>query len=228
MKTATTLGIVVIVLAYCAVADAKRRPDDSLAEYLVRVTRTEPSRDTRAVGSLWSANSAFSNLASDYKARAVGDLVIINIAEQTLAEASGAVDSQRSFNTKSGISGIAGRINTGGIDPLLAASSSTKLQGKAQTSSNSRLRTSVAGQVVAVLPNGNLVVEARRNVSMNDQKETVLLRGVARPGDVGSDNTVVSTQLSDLEVELRGKGVISEATRRPNWILRALLRLIGF
>jgi flagellar L-ring protein precursor FlgH len=224
-RIALVVGILLISTVHANAG--KPRSDSSLGAYIGRVTRTEPSHDLHPIGSLWSGESTFANLAADYKARTVGDLVIINIAEQTLAEASGAVDSQRSFSTKSGITALAGKINTAGVNSLLSASSDNKLQGKAQTSSNSSLRTSVAGQVVAVLPNGNLVVEAKRMVSMNDQKETVLLRGVARPGDVSADNTVLSTQLSDLEIELRGKGVISEATRRPNWIWRALLRLLG-
>lgn len=223
---------VVAVLAFLlmgSLAWAKQKTEaDSLQSYLARVTRSDNKNPTLANGSLWSADSPFGNLATDYKARTVGDLVIIIISEQTLAEASGAVDSQRSFAAKSGITGLAGRINTGGIDNLFSGASDSKLQGKAQTSTNSRLRKSVAGQVIAVLPNGNLVLEARRRVFMNNEKETVLLRGVARPADVSSDNAVLSTELSDLEIELRGKGVISEATRRPNWILRALLRLVGF
>lgn len=229
MNMRIMMATFVIALLFATGAAAKEKAErDSLAQYLARVSRAEAPQQVRSEGSLWSARSAFANLAADYKARTVGDIVIINIAEQTLAEASGAVDSQRTFTANSAITGLAGRVNTGGLNPLFAGSSDNSLQGKAQTSSNSRLRKSVAGQVVAVLPNGNLVVEAQRRVFMNNEKETVLLRGVARPGDISSDNVVFSTELSELEVELRGKGVISEATRRPNWIVRALLRLVGF
>jgi flagellar L-ring protein precursor FlgH len=177
---------------------------------------------------LWSDGGALTNLASDYKARSVGDLVVISIVEQTLAQASGTVASQRTFNTKSGITGLVGRINTGGVNPLVGANSDTQLKGQAQAASTSSLRTSVAGQVIAVLPNGNMVVEAHRDVLMNNERQTVILRGVARPGDLAANNVVLSSQLSNLEVELRGKGVISDGTRRPNWVVRALLRLVTF
>jgi flagellar L-ring protein FlgH len=212
----------------CFAGNGRKDRDDSLSSYLQRVARERSPEGVRTSGSLWDGHSPFSNLAADYKARNEGDLVTINIAQQTLAEAGGAVDSQRTFSSKSGITGLAGRINTRGIDTLFSGSSDNKVQGKAQTSSNSRLRTSVTGQVVAVLPNGNLVVEARRQVVMNNEKETIVLRGITRPGDIASDNSVPSTQLSDLEIELKGKGAISDATRRPNWILRALLRLVTF
>ena len=70
--------------------------------------------------------------------------------------------------------------------------------------------------MIAVLPSGNLVIEARRSVTANNERQTVLLRGVARPGDLTPDNTVLSTQLSDLEVELKGHGVLSDAARPPD------------
>ena len=90
------------------------------------------------------------------------------------------------------------------------------------------MNTSLAGQVIAVLPNGNLVVEAERLVAINNQKETMLVRGVLRPGDVGPDNSCAFDSLSSLEVELKGKGVVSDAIRSPNPIVRALLWVIGF
>ena len=45
------------------------------------------------------------------------------------------------------------------------------------------MNTNLAGQVIAVLPNGNLVVEAERMVAINNQKEIMLVRGVLRPGE---------------------------------------------
>lgn len=222
---------VMCLALYCGPVWGKnaKKGNESLRDYVAGVqasSTTTPS--TSASGSLWSDGGALTNLASDYKARSVGDLVVISIVEQTLAQASGTVASQRTFDTTSGITGLAGRINTGGVNPLFAANSDTQLKGQAQTASTSSLRTSVTGQVIAVLPNGNLVVEARRNVLMNNERQTVVLRGVARPGDVASNNVVLSSQLSNLEVELRGKGVISDGTRRPNWVVRALLRLVDF
>ena len=90
------------------------------------------------------------------------------------------------------------------------------------------MKTNLAGQIVAVLPNGNMVVEAQRMVAINNQKETMIVRGVLRPGDVGPDNTALSTSLSNLEIELKGKGVVSDANRPLNPLMRALLWVIGF
>jgi flagellar L-ring protein precursor FlgH len=49
-----------------------------------------------------------------------------------------------------------------------------------------------------------------------------------RPGDIGPNNTVLSTALSNLEIEMKGKGIISDGVRRPNPITRAVLWLFNF
>ncbi|HYE23575.1 MAG TPA: flagellar basal body L-ring protein FlgH [Clostridia bacterium] len=221
--TAAMLGVLVTV----SVAKSKRA--DSRADYIARLHR-DIGADTgeRSPGSVWAFDGRFADLASDNTARAVHDVVFVDIVEQTVAEASGNVASERSSSASSGISALAGRLNTGGIEQLFSPRSERKLKGQAQTQSSSRLRTTLAGEVVAVLPNGTLVVEARREVTVNHERQTVLLRGVARPSDLTPDNRIASTALSHLELELKGKGVISDSTRPPNWIVRTLLRLVGF
>jgi flagellar L-ring protein precursor FlgH len=49
-----------------------------------------------------------------------------------------------------------------------------------------------------------------------------------RPGDIGPSNTISSASLSNLEIEMKGKGIISDATRPINPIMKAILWLIGF
>jgi flagellar L-ring protein precursor FlgH len=39
---------------------------------------------------------------------------------------------------------------------------------------------------------------------------------------------VASNAIANLELELKGKGVISEGNRPPNIIVRAILRVVGF
>jgi flagellar L-ring protein FlgH len=190
--------------------------------------QTVPPPADLTLGSLWSSNGAMTNLQADYKASRLNDLVTILVVQRTTAQASGNVGTQRDFNTNSGISGLAGHINVSGLNNLLTAQSSTKLKGTGSTDASTTMNTSLAGQVIAVLPNGNLVVEAERLVTINSQKETMLVRGVLRPGDIGPDNSALSTALSSLEVELKGKGVVSDAIRSPNPLMRAILWVIGF
>jgi flagellar L-ring protein precursor FlgH len=111
---------------------------------------------------------------------------------------------------------------------IFSPNSSRTLNGQVQTSSDSALSTSLSGRVVEVLPNGFLVIEAVRQMFMNNQHQTVIIHGVVRPGDIGPNNAVASTAISNLEVELKGKGVISDGVAPPNLLVRLVLKLVGF
>jgi len=228
MRTLKFIAIVLLLLASAAARDKKVAISNAREQYLRQLTQSPSASSPSSLGSLWRDTSIYTNLLIDYKARQLGDPIAIILMEQTLTEASGSVATSRDFQTANGISGLAGKINVSGLQNLLSGQSSTKLQGSGQTASKSSLQTRLGGEVIAVLPNGSLAVEARRQVTMSNQTQTVILRGVVRPGDVTSDNTVVSTQMSNLEVEVKGKGVISDSTRPPNFIVRLLLRIIGF
>ncbi len=207
-----------------------KKPDPAQlrADYIDRLEQANTSAPyTASTGSLWSPSATLADLSSDYKAHTLNDTVIVRVSVQTTAAQSGNVNSQRQFNTTSGISGIAGGIATHGVNPLLTAQSATNLKGQGQTSSNTTFATSLTGQVIAVLPNGNLVIEAERQIFMNNQHENVVVRGVARPGDISPANVVNSAALSSLEIEVRGKGIISDSTRSPNPLTRAVLWLFG-
>ncbi len=204
-------------------------PAELRADYIDRLEQGNvPAPYAPSVGSLWSPGAALGDLSSDYKAHTLNDTVIVQVSVQTTAAQSGNVNSQRQFSTTSGISGLVGGIATHGVNPLLNAQSNTALKGQGQTASNTTFATSLTGQVIAVLPNGNLVIEAEREIFMNNQHENVVIRGVARPGDISAGNVVPSAALSHLEIEMRGKGIISDSVRSPNALTRAVLWLFGF
>jgi flagellar L-ring protein precursor FlgH len=200
----------------------------SLGEYINRMQAAETDQPTTTIGSLWRDRGPLADLTADYKARRVGDVITILIVQDTTATNSANLVTDRSFKANSGIDALAGHISTSGVQNLFSPHSSTTLQGKGQASSKSSLRTALAGRVVAVLESGSLVVEAERSLTMNNERQTVWLRGVARPGDISPDNTIVSNDLAALELELKGKGVLSDGTRPPNLLVRLLLRLVGF
>ena len=224
------LLIAMVNVGLCGTKNKKQSPvsRSSLEQFVQRV-QGQPVPATTSLGSLWPLEGGIlTDLATDYKARRLNDLVTIVIVEQTLAQVSGDVAAQRTFNTASAVTGLPGQVNPAPVNPLFAANSSNNLKGTGTANSQSLLQANLSGRVVAVLPNGNLVVEAERQVSFNQQSQTIVLRGVVRPGDILSNNSVPSTALSDLELELKGKGVVSDAVRQPNVFMRLLMRLLNF
>jgi flagellar L-ring protein precursor FlgH len=223
--------VLAITAVFTSTGTAKQKAlsSKSLADYLRRLTpeQTQPVAPVSA-GSLWTDHGRFSDLASDYKARRVGDLVTILVAQSLQSQNTGNVATDRNFKASSGIDALAGHIKTSGVQNIFSPTSSQSLSGKAQASSSSSLRTSLTGRVVAVLPSGLLVIEAEREIMMNNEHQTVLLRGLVRTGDLAPDNSVTSTSVGNLELELKGKGVVSDGVRPPSTVMRWLLRVVGF
>jgi flagellar L-ring protein FlgH len=205
----------------------KSSPAQLRSDYISRLQEQEAPKSERTVGSLWSPGDV-SDLSSDYKARKLNDTVVILVSVQTQAAQSGDVNSARAFQTTSAITGLAGDVNTKGVNPLFNANSNTTLKGSGATDSSTTFQTSMTAQVIAVLPSGNLVVEAQRKIFMNNQHEDVVVRGIVRPNDIGPNNTVSSSALGNLEIEMKGKGIISDSVRPMNPITKAILWLFGF
>jgi flagellar L-ring protein precursor FlgH len=203
-------------------------PAQLRSEYISRLQEQDASAAPRTTGSLWSPGGAFNELSVDYKARKLNDTVVILVAVQTTAAQNKDVNSSRAFQTASGITGLAGDINTKGLNPLFNANSATTLKGSGATDSSTTFQTSMTSQVIAVLPSGNLVLEAQRKIFMNNQHEDITIRGVVRPNDIGPSNTVASSALSNLEIEMKGKGILADSTRPLNPITKAILWLVGF
>ena len=207
----------------------KGAPPNLRADYLARLQEQYmPPPDPRTVGSLWSAVNTLGDLSSDYKAHNVNDLVVVQVAVQTTAAQSGTSDSERSFSTNSGITGLPGGISTANDATLFNANSAHTLKGQGSTSSNTKFSTNLTGQVIAVLTNGNMVIEAERKIFMNNQHEDLIIRGMFRPGDISPSNMIPSAALSNLEIEMKGKGIISDGTRPLNVVTRTILRLFDF
>jgi len=220
--------LMVAVLGPAAHCKSKQTPMELREAYVARVQQPSGPPETHSLGSLWSPGAPLGQLASDFKAHRMNDTITVVVAVLTSAQSSGNVTSQRDFSTQSAITGILAQASTKGVNPLLGANSSTQLKGQGQTAANSQLNTQLTGHVIAVLPNGNLVVEAQRQIFMNNQHETITIRGVVQPNDISSSNSVLSTTMADLEIEMKGKGIISDSTRPPNPITRAILWLFGF
>jgi flagellar L-ring protein FlgH len=200
----------------------------SLYQY-IRDAQQGVINTTPTTGSIWNPNGQLAQLPRDDKAYRLGDMVTIDIVAQTTATTTGDVKTSRTFSASSGISALFGAIGpAAGLNNIFSPNSTNALTGSAEADSSQQLTTDVAASVVAVLPNNYLVVQAMRTVEVDNQTEQVILRGIARPSDINSSNAIPSTALSDLTVQVIGKGVISDSVRPPNKIIRAILKVVGF
>jgi len=201
---------------------------ESLAAYLARV-RAESSNVQATPGSIWTDTGRLTRMSTDVRAMRPHDLISVVVMENLAASRDGTVKNSRSSSANSQVASLLGNLHAGNaLQNLVNQSSSAALNAQGATETNSSLSTVFGGQVVDVLPNGMLVIEAARQVEFSQQTETIVLRGLVRPEDISQQNQVSSTAISSLELEVRGKGIISDYTRRPNLLIRLLQQLLIF
>ena len=180
-------------------------------------------------GSIWTPNAQFADLGRDLKASQVNDLVTIVVSEQASAVSSGASKTQRKSSATSSVAALAGITkSTGPLANLANLSGNQQLDGSGTTSRETTLTTTMSARVTRVLPNGYLMLEGSKLVQINSEHQTITVRGVVRPADLASDNSVPSDRLAQMEIQLDGKGVVGDAVRRPFILWRLLLGILPF
>jgi flagellar L-ring protein precursor FlgH len=199
-----------------------------LERYIIEATARGNSPGA-SPGAIWSPVAPLAEPGRDLRARFIDDLITIVVAERASAVASGNVKSARTSSAKASINALGGVTRSLGrwVNPL-DISSDTQLDGQATTSRQTELTTSMSARVTRVLPNGYLVVEGIKEIQLNSERQTVTVRGVARPADLLPGNVVQSDRLAQLEVRINGKGVVGDAVRRPFFLYRLLLGLLPF
>jgi flagellar L-ring protein FlgH len=200
----------------------------SLVSYLERV-RAENSNIQAAPGSIWIDSGRLTRMVTDVRAMRPHDLISVVVSESLAASTDGTVKNSRASNASSAISGLIGTLHSGNaLQNLINQTSSSGLNAQGTSATNSSLSTTFGGQVIEVLPNGMLVIEAARQVEFSQQTQTIFLRGLVRPEDISQQNQVLSTAISSLELEVRGKGIINDYTHRQNVLVRLLQKVLIF
>jgi flagellar L-ring protein precursor FlgH len=96
------------------------------------------------------------------------------------------------------------------------------LNSQYRTTSDMELRDTmtfrIAAEVVDIRPNGNLVIEARREVRNNEEVWVQSLTGVVRRQSILADRTVRSDEVAELRIDKQERGFINDSYRR-GWFL---------
>lgn len=212
---------------------AKKKPSPPAPSPLDRYVAEANGRsaETTAVspGSLWVPGSRLADAARDVRASQVDDVLTIVVAESASAVTTGTTKTARTSSASNSISALGGVTKaTGPLANLTGLSGDTQLNGQGTTSRVTTLATTLSARVISVFPNGNLVVEASKDIQINAERQIITVRGVVRPNDIDPTNSVQSNRLGDLEVRVNGKGVVGDAIKRPFILYRLLLGLLPF
>jgi flagellar L-ring protein precursor FlgH len=226
MKKIDLLGLALVVLLSGCSTTYGTRPEDIQPQ--AKMLPTPIVKPDYTPGSLWPGESNRNMLFTDNKARYVNDIVTIIIDESSSGQNKASTNTSKNSLTNSGISAmlgletsiLKGNANLGGKIAVGGESTST-LKGAGDTSRGGTLQARLTARVVRVLDNGNLLIEGRRQLTLNAEDQFIVITGVIRSEDIAADNWVLSSNIADARILYTGSGVVADK-QHPGWMTRAL------
>ena len=182
-------------------------------------TRPQPeSLPPSTQGAIYQSGQEIS-LFQDGKARRVGDIITVVLAEQTTASKKADTNTSKKQETQLDNPTILGAplsFNMPGgsrrdLNLGTTLSGDRSFAGAGDSSQSNKLQGNISVTVAQVLPNGNLLVRGEKRVTINQGDEYVRLSGIVRPSDIGPDNAVLSTSVADAKISYTGTGMLDES-----------------
>lgn len=193
--------LLMLTLSACAITPDSIVKQPTTAKPQVVATNTAQS------GAIFN-NGAYRPLFEDRRARFIGDILTITIAENTNATKAGGDSGSKDGKVAAGISKLFGH-NVPNAE--FAANSSISYAGKSAANASNVFNGSVTATVTEVLANGYLMVAGEKQVSFDKSTEYVRFSGVVNPDTITAGNMVTSTKIADARIEYRTSSKIDMA-----------------
>ncbi len=160
------------------------------------------------------------------------DLVTVIVREQKKYESNARADNEKKWNLDAALSKWFRMYERNGHptmgadtlpfgDPAVQFLWDNKFQNKAQDNREDTFTTRITAKIVDVKPNGTVVLEARGHQKYDEEEIFITLTGTCRAADITPDNTILSSQLFDPDINVSHTGAVRDTTRR-GWIPRAI------
>lgn len=214
MLAATAAALVAAAFAP-APADAKKR--DPRPDFAATMPAPAMSSPPPANGAIFQADGGYAALYEGWRARRVGDPLTVVLVERTAASksANSKLNSNGSFGLTPPATGPLHLFNTADA----TASGTRGFTGAGAADQANSLSGEVSVTVAQVYPNGTMLVQGQKRVTLNRGDEFVQIRGLVRMADVDRDNRVLSTRVADAQIAYTGRGDVARASRQ-GWLSR--------
>jgi flagellar L-ring protein precursor FlgH len=180
--------------------------------------------------SLWHDDASRSMFA-DKRAMGVGDIINVMISETSTETKNNETKTEKSSSLTEAITSFlfpqTGLLQYKGQMPALQYNSDLKHDGTGAINNTEQVVAQIAVRVVDVLPNGNFVIEGRRETAFSGEHQTIVLHGTVRPDDITSADTVYSYNVADASIQIIGKGVVTD-NQNMGWFNRIWSKINPF
>jgi len=164
------------------------------------------------------------------------DIIYVIINENARSSSSQSLETTKETTIEDRLNGIIDpvqllefRLRGGDVSALdlLDLETTHEFEGEGQYDRDDRLDARVAAEIIDVKPNGNLVLQARKSIVQDGETKVMLLSGTARQEDITDANTVLSSQLADLRVDVQHEGELKKSSKKGIFT-KALETLFAF
>jgi flagellar L-ring protein precursor FlgH len=192
----------------------KKKPAE---DFTVVRAPVQPVVPPVANGGIFQADQGYAALYEGWRARKVGDPLTIVLVERTAASKSAGskLDSGGGFGITPPTTGALSLFS--GSDASVSGNRNFNGQGSADQANS--LSGEISVTVAQVYPNGTMLVQGQKRVTLNRGDEFVQIKGLVRTADVDKDNRVLSTRVADAQIAYTGKGDVARAGRQ-GWLSR--------
>ncbi len=205
----TTLFRYLSVFAVLGMSACSLTPPTSIHQPMTAKPVPQPA-SVIADGSIYHAGVNDRPLFEDKRARNIGDILTINLVENTAGSRS---TTGTSGNTSSAATSTPSVTKNGIalLNPFTVNGSSTNKSASTGAGAGSETLTgSITVTVVEVLSNGNLQVSGEKQVGLNQSDQYIRFSGVVNPTTISNLNVVQSTQVADAHIEFKSAGEMNE------------------
>ena len=210
------LPFLTIVMLLSACAGNPKVPEDPAFAPIRPIVAVPPPADN---GSIYQSGYGIS-LFSDVSAKRVGDLITIILEENTNARKSASTNTSKSSAVDLPVPTFGGNpLSVAGVQLSAGLDSSKEFSGQGDSAQSNSLTGRVTVTVSDVLPNGYLVVQGEKRLTLNQGGEHVKFSGIVRPADIRADNTVLSVSVANAQMIYSSSGVLAEANTQ-GWLSR--------
>jgi flagellar L-ring protein FlgH len=159
--------------------------------------------------SLWSDTSIGSWFSDRRPAFVIGGLVTINVLENTKASQRSTFQGNKILQNTHKWEIPAIRPNEGLFNRQLKTDNQSIFNGIGTTTRDGTLTLSLTANIEDILPNGNLVIRGRKQIRVNDEVSEITFSGVIRRDDVKFDNSIDSSKVANMQIDVHGTGPVS-------------------
>ncbi|MEM9058377.1 MAG: flagellar basal body L-ring protein FlgH [Pseudomonadota bacterium] len=161
------------------------------------------------------------SLFNDLRARRVGDILTVRLAERTAASKSSSTSSSKTTDVGIASPTVLGTDVTFDGTQILRGNveSEQSFAGAGDSQQSNSLSGDISVTVTRVLTNGNLIVRGEKHVTLNQGGEYIRLSGIVRQADILPDNSVESSKIANAQIAYSGTGALADANQM-SWLGR--------